>query len=127
MRSGLEARTESLQNPDHGRNDHLNKTGSMPNDENQTLIDLLVPRDLTEAGAMKVRWIPTAHMLAAQLTKITGITVISFYVSGPAPKHTCFIGLLLRACPARPPTRTGLKSTTAKRSYPRKLAAGIPH
>ena len=54
----------------------MNKTGSVPNDENHTLIDLLVPRDLTEAGAMKVRWIPTAHMLAAQLTKITGITVV---------------------------------------------------
>ena len=76
MQSGLEARTESLQNPDHGRNDHLNKTGNVPNDENQTLIDLLVPRDLTEAGAMKVQWIPAAHMLATKLTKITGIAVV---------------------------------------------------
>ncbi len=30
---------------------------------------------MTEAGAMKVHWILSAHMLAAQLTKITGITV----------------------------------------------------
>jgi hypothetical protein len=55
--------------------DHLNKTGNLPN-EKQTWIDFLVARDLTEAGAMKVPLLPTAHMLAAKLTNITGITVV---------------------------------------------------
>ena len=55
--------------------DHLNKTGSVPK-EKQTLIDLLVARDSTEDGAVKIRWVPTTHMLADILTKITGITAV---------------------------------------------------
>ena len=48
--------------------DHLCTTGSMPS-ERQTLIDLLIARDLTEAKAMEIRWVPTTHMLADALTK----------------------------------------------------------
>ena len=48
--------------------DHLSTTGSMPT-ERQTLIDLLIARDLTEAKAMQIRWVPTTHMLADSLTK----------------------------------------------------------
>ena len=55
--------------------DHLNKTGSFPR-EKQTLIDLLVARDLTEADAVKVVWVPTTHMLADKLTKVTGDTPV---------------------------------------------------
>jgi len=55
--------------------DHLNKTGSVPK-EKQTLIDLLVARDLTEAGTLKIRWTPTTHMLADILTKVTVVTTV---------------------------------------------------
>jgi len=55
--------------------DHLNKTGSVPK-EKQTLIDLLVARDLTEANALKLRWTPTTHMLADILTKVTAMTAV---------------------------------------------------
>jgi hypothetical protein len=48
--------------------DHLNKTGSMPT-ERQTLIDLLITRDLVEAGCLKIRWVPTTHQVADILTK----------------------------------------------------------
>ena len=49
--------------------DHLGKTGSVPK-EKQTLIDLLVARDLMEAQAVRLRWVPTDHMLADVLTKV---------------------------------------------------------
>ena len=49
--------------------DHINKTGSLPS-ERQTLIDLLIARDLTEAKTITVRWVPTTHQLADILTKI---------------------------------------------------------
>ena len=55
--------------------DHLNKTGSAPK-EKQTLIDLLVARDLTETGTLKLRWMPTTHMLADILTKVTAVTAM---------------------------------------------------
>ena len=37
--------------------------------ERQTLIDLLIARDLTEAETIMVRWVPTTHQLADILTK----------------------------------------------------------
>ena len=37
--------------------------------ERQTLIDLLVAKDLVEAEAVKIRWVPTTHQLADMLTK----------------------------------------------------------
>ena len=48
--------------------DHLGKTGSVPV-ERQTLIDLLVARDLNESGAIELKWMPNKHMLADVLTK----------------------------------------------------------
>ena len=48
--------------------DHLSTTGSVPK-EWQTLIDLLVARDLVDGGAMILKWVPTWHMLADTLTK----------------------------------------------------------
>ena len=55
--------------------DHLSKTGSVPK-EKQTLIDLLVARDLTESKAVTVAWVPTKHMLVDTLTKIMTATVV---------------------------------------------------
>jgi len=49
--------------------DHLRTTGSIPN-ERQTLIDLLIARDLCENGIVEIRWVPTAHQLADVLTKM---------------------------------------------------------
>jgi hypothetical protein len=49
--------------------DHLNTTGKIPK-ERQTMIDLLVARDLIEANAVKLMWVPTKHMLADILTKM---------------------------------------------------------
>ena len=49
--------------------DHLSSTGSVPK-ERQTLIDLLVARDLAESGAVQLRWAPTTHMTADMLTKL---------------------------------------------------------
>jgi len=48
--------------------DHLTTTGSVPT-ERQTLIDLLVARDLQESGAVKMKWLPNRHMIADTLTK----------------------------------------------------------
>ena len=48
--------------------DHINKTGSLPS-ERQTLIDLLIARDFTEAETLMVRWVPTTNQLADILTK----------------------------------------------------------
>ena len=50
--------------------DHLSKSGSIPT-ERQTLIDLLVARDLHEQGAVRLFWLPNKHMLADVLTKAT--------------------------------------------------------
>ena len=49
--------------------DHLRTTGSVPS-ERQTLIDLLIARDLSEHGTVEIRWVPTAHQLADMLTKM---------------------------------------------------------
>ena len=49
--------------------DHLNTTGKIPK-EGQTMIDLLVARDLIEAGTVRLCWVPTKHMLADVLTKV---------------------------------------------------------
>jgi hypothetical protein len=49
--------------------DHLNTTGKIPK-ERQTMIDLLVARDLVESGAVRLCWVPTKYMLADMLTKI---------------------------------------------------------
>ena len=48
--------------------DHLHKTGSVPS-ERQTLIDLLIAKDLQEAAAISVKWVPTTYQLADVLTK----------------------------------------------------------
>ena len=48
--------------------DHLHKTGSVPS-ERQTLIDLLIAKDLQEAAAIIIRWVPTSYQLADILTK----------------------------------------------------------
>jgi hypothetical protein len=48
--------------------DHLHKTGSVPS-ERQTLIDLLIAKDLQEAAAIIVKWVPTTYQLADVLTK----------------------------------------------------------
>ena len=48
--------------------DHLHKTGSVPS-ERQTLIDLLIAKDLHESGAVSIRWVPTSYQLADILTK----------------------------------------------------------
>ncbi len=42
------------------KRDHLNTT--------QTMIDLLVARDLIESGALKLCWVPTMHVLAGVST-----------------------------------------------------------
>ena len=52
--------------------DHLGKSGSVPT-ERQTLIDLLVARDLQENGAVKIHWLPNTHMIADVLTKATPV------------------------------------------------------
>ena len=44
--------------------------------ERQTLIDLLIARDLTEAKAITVRWVPTTHQLADICTKFMRATPI---------------------------------------------------
>ena len=48
--------------------DHLTKTGSIPT-ERQTLIDLLVARDLSESETVRIMWLPNKHMVADCLTK----------------------------------------------------------
>ena len=48
--------------------DHLTKTGSIPT-ERQTLIDLLVARDLSESETVRIMWLPNKHMVADRLTK----------------------------------------------------------
>ena len=48
------------------------KTGSVPS-ERQTLIDLLIAKDLQEAAAVVIRWVPTSYQLADILTKATSI------------------------------------------------------
>ena len=48
--------------------DHLTKTGSIPT-ERQTLIDLLVARDLSENNTVRIMWLPNKHMIADCLTK----------------------------------------------------------
>ena len=48
--------------------DHVSKVGSLPVPR-QTLIDLLVARDLIEQEAIKFKWMPNSHMLADILTK----------------------------------------------------------
>ena len=49
--------------------DHLNTTGKIPR-ERQTMIDLMVARDLIEASAVTLCWVPMKYMLADILTKI---------------------------------------------------------
>ena len=48
--------------------DHLGKSGSVPT-ERQTLIDMLVARDLHESGTIRLHCLPNRHMLADVLTK----------------------------------------------------------
>ena len=48
--------------------DHMGKIGSLPVSR-QTLIDLLVARDLIEQETIKLKWLPNTHMLADILTK----------------------------------------------------------
>ena len=56
--------------------DHLGKSGSIPTGR-QTLIGLLVARDLQENGAVKLRWLPNTHMIADVLTKATPVNDVS--------------------------------------------------
>jgi len=49
--------------------DHLNTTGKIPK-ERQTMIDLLVARDLIEANAVKLMWVHARRTLADILTKM---------------------------------------------------------
>ena len=51
----------------------MGKTGSVPK-EKQTLIDLVVARDLMEEKAVRLRWVCTDHMLADFLTKQLKLT-----------------------------------------------------
>ena len=53
--------------------DNLQKTGSVPR-ERRTVIDLLVIKDLVENSVVKVRRVPTTHMLADILTKEIAMT-----------------------------------------------------
>jgi hypothetical protein len=55
--------------------DHLSTTGKIPK-ERQTMIELLVARDLIESGASKLRCVPTMHRLADVLTKAIKATEI---------------------------------------------------
>ena len=55
--------------------DHIGKVGSMPTSR-QTLIDLLVARDLVEQKAIMLKWLPNTHMLADILTKATAPTPV---------------------------------------------------
>ena len=48
--------------------DHMSEIGSLPVSR-QTLIDLLVARDLIEQETIKFKWLPNTHMLADILTK----------------------------------------------------------
>ena len=48
--------------------DHLSTTGSVLK-KRQTLVDLLITRELVENKAVIMRWVPTTHMLADMLTK----------------------------------------------------------
>ena len=48
--------------------DHLGRTGGVPT-ERQTLLDLLVAREMMEADIARIRWVPPAHQLADPLTK----------------------------------------------------------
>ena len=49
--------------------DHLKKTGSIPT-ERQVMLDLLAAKEMVEEGEVKIRWVPTQHMLADPLTKV---------------------------------------------------------
>ena len=55
--------------------DNLQKDGSMPV-ERQTLIDVLVAKDLVERKCINVRWLPNSHQFADFLTKATPPTSI---------------------------------------------------
>ncbi len=48
--------------------DHLTKTKSIPT-ERQTLVDLLVARDLSESKTIGIRWLPNVHVIADCLIK----------------------------------------------------------
>ena len=70
--------------------DHLGKSGSIPT-ERQTLIDLLVARDLQENGAVKIHWLPNTHMIADVLTEATPVNDV----------YRKFRDLGLQSCPNR--------------------------
>ena len=53
--------------------DNLQKEGSLPT-ERQTLLDVLVAKDLVERKCITVRWLPNAHQFADFLTKATVAT-----------------------------------------------------
>ena len=53
--------------------DNLQKEGSLPT-ERQTLLDVLVAKDLVERKCITVRWLPNTHQFADFLTKATAAT-----------------------------------------------------
>ena len=54
--------------------DNLQRDGSLPA-ERQTLLDVLVAKDLVEQKCIDVRWLPNAHQFADFLTKPEVVTI----------------------------------------------------
>ena len=61
--------------------DHLEKTGSIPT-ERQVMLDLLAAKEMVEEGEVKIRWVPTQHMLADPLTKVMDSGALKSYMKG---------------------------------------------
>ena len=51
--------------------DHLSTAGSVPK-QRQTLIDLLIARDLAEGKAVQLKWVPTTHMFPRNVDEEDG-------------------------------------------------------
>jgi hypothetical protein len=59
--------------------DHLKKIGSIPT-ERQVMLDLLAAKEMVEEGEVKIRWVPTQHMLADPLTKVMESGALKAYM-----------------------------------------------
>ena len=98
--------------------DHLSKTGSMPT-ERQTLIDLLVARDLRKRGVVKLKWLSNHHMLADCLTKALNPNEVY--------RRFCELGLYslvpTRAHEVQEETRLVLRQGQRERAKERKKAS----
>ena len=55
--------------------DNLQKDGSLPA-ERQTLLDVLVAKDLVEQKCISIRWLPNTHQFVDYLTKPEVVTPI---------------------------------------------------